>query len=152
MRLWLAAAGKAKSGPERDLFELYAKRLSPSLTLREIEESRPLPPPARKAAEAKLLLAALPDRAHVVALDERGQTVSSMAFAKKVEHWRDGGVADLAFVIGGADGLDDQVRSRAQWMMSLGVMTWPHMVVRALLAEQLWRAQSILAGHPYHRE
>jgi len=152
MRLWLAAVGRAKPGPETELFRAYAGRLLPALQLREVEEKRPLPPPERKAREAELLLAALPAGATLVVLDERGQAMPSRAFAERLGRWRDDGVADLAFVVGGADGHGDAVRGKAGLLLSLGPMTWPHMLVRVLLAEQLWRAQSILAGHPYHRD
>ncbi len=152
MRLWLAAVGRARPGPETELFRTYAGRLNPALQLREVEEKRPLPPPERKAREGDLLLAALPSGATLVVLDERGRTMGSRAFAERLGQWRDGGVGDLAFLIGGADGHGDAVRRRAGLLLSLGAMTWPHMLVRTLVAEQLWRAQAILAGHPYHRD
>jgi 23S rRNA (pseudouridine1915-N3)-methyltransferase len=151
MRLWLAAVGRAKPGPELDLFQQYARRLTPPLTLREVEEKRPLPIPDRKAREAELLLAAIPAGAVVVALDERGKSPGSEAFAERLGRWRDDSVGDVAFLIGGADGHGDAVRSRADLLLSFGAMTWPHMLVRAMVAEQLWRAQAILSGHPYHR-
>jgi 23S rRNA (pseudouridine1915-N3)-methyltransferase len=151
MRLWLAAVGRAKPGPELELFQQYARRLTPPLTLREVEEKRPLPVPERKSREAELLLAAIPAGAVVVALDERGKSPGSEAFAQTLGRWRDDGVADVAFLIGGADGHGDAVRARADMLLSFGAMTWPHMLVRAMVAEQLWRAQAILSGHPYHR-
>jgi 23S rRNA (pseudouridine1915-N3)-methyltransferase len=151
VRLWLAAVGRAKPGPELDLFQQYARRLTPPLTLREVEEKRPLPVAERKAREAELLLGAIPASALVVALDERGKSPGSEAFAAQLGRWRDDGVGDVAFLIGGADGHGDAVRSRATLLLSFGAMTWPHMLVRAMAAEQLWRAQAILAGHPYHR-
>jgi 23S rRNA (pseudouridine1915-N3)-methyltransferase len=151
MRLWLAAVGRAKPGPEQDLFRAYAARLNPPLQLREVEEKRPLPVPERKAREAELLLAAIPPGALVVALDERGRALPSVAFAEQLGRWRDQGTGDVALLIGGADGHGEAVRSRAALVLALGPMTWPHMLVRALVAEQLWRAQAILAGHPYHR-
>jgi 23S rRNA (pseudouridine1915-N3)-methyltransferase len=151
MRIWLAAIGRAKAGPEQDLFTQYARRLTPPLTLKEAEEKRPLPVPERMAREAELLLAAIPQGAVVVALDERGKSMGSQDFARKMGQWRDQGVGDLAFLIGGADGHHQSVRDRADLLLSLGAMTWPHMLVRAMLAEQLWRAQAILSGHPYHR-
>lgn len=151
MRLWLAAVGRVKPGPELDLFNQYSKRLSAPITVREVEEKRPLPTPERMAREADLLLAALPPQAVVVALDERGKTMGSVDFATRLGRWRDDGIADLAFVIGGADGHGQAVRDRAAMLLSFGAMTWPHMLVRAMVAEQLWRAQAILAGHPYHR-
>ncbi|MEJ2120290.1 MAG: 23S rRNA (pseudouridine(1915)-N(3))-methyltransferase RlmH [Alphaproteobacteria bacterium] len=151
MRIVIAAVGKFRREPERELFETFVKRISWPITLKEVEERSPLPAPQRKEREAAKLLAALPEGATVIALDERGKTLSSADFAKRMGRWRDDGVGDLAFVIGGADGLDTSVLDRAQLTLSLGPMTWPHMMVRALLAEQLYRAQSILAGHPYHR-
>ncbi len=118
--------------------------------LREVEDKRG--PTGRVAREADLLLSALPKGATVVALDERGKALSSVELAHRLARWRDEGAGDIAFAIGGADGLDDAVRARADLVLSLGAMTWPHLMVRAMLAEQLYRAQQILAGHPYHRE
>jgi len=152
MRCHLIAVGRSKAGPERQILELYAKRLSPSLTLLEVEEKRPLPEAQLKEREAELLLAALPKGALLVLLDEHGKTLSSQGFAEKLGHWRDHGVADLAFAIGGAAGHGSAARARADFTLSLGPMTWPHMLVRGMLAEQLYRGFSILAGHPYHRE
>lgn len=151
MRLWLAAVGRVKPGPELDLFNQYCKRLTAPITVREVEEKRPLPVPERMAREADLLLAALPPQALVVALDERGKAMGSVDFATRLGRWRDDGIADLAFVIGGADGHGQAVRDRAALLLSFGAMTWPHMLVRAMVAEQVWRAQAILSGHPYHR-
>jgi 23S rRNA (pseudouridine1915-N3)-methyltransferase len=151
MRIWLAAVGRAKPGPELDLFTQYARRLTPPLTLKEVEEKRPLPVLERKAREAELLLSAVPHGATIVALDERGKIMGSEPFAERMGRWRDDGVGDVAFLIGGADGHGDAVRARADLLLGLGAMTWPHMLVRAMIAEQLWRAQAILSGHPYHR-
>lgn len=152
MRTHLIAVGRMKAGPERTLLDHYAARLSPALDVREVEEKRALPPAKLKTREAELLLAAVPSGALVVAMDERGKTLSSPAFAKKMGAWRDDGVRDVAFIIGGADGLDASVRQAATLVLSLGEMTWPHMLVRGLLAEQIYRANAILSGHPYHRE
>lgn len=151
MRLYLAAVGRLKSGPHQALAQHYAERLTSPLTIREVEEKRPLPPGELKAREGALLLAAVPARATLVALDERGKQFASEAFAHRLAAWRDGGVADLAFLIGGAEGLADEVRQKAELVLSLGAMTWPHLLVRGMLLEQLYRAQQILAGHPYHR-
>ena len=155
MRITVAAVGRARSGPERALFDLYAGRLSApslaSLALKEVEARRPLPPDRLKQREAELLLAAVPETARLVALDAGGRTLTSEAFAERLRALREDGVQDLAFVIGGAEGLAAEILRRADWTLSLGPMTWPHLLVRALLAEQLYRAQSILAGHPYHR-
>ena len=151
MRLHIVAVGKLKAGPHAALARHYAERLAWPLALREVEEKRPLPPAEIKEREGALLLAAVPAGAVLVALDERGKTLSSAAFAQKLAQWRDGGTSDLAFLIGGADGLAEAVRQKAQLVLSLGAMTWPHLLVRGMLLEQLYRAQQILAGHPYHR-
>ena len=151
MRLVIATAGRWKKGPERDLFEHFAKRITYPLELREIEEKKKLKPAALKAREAELLLAQVSAGAVIVALHEGGKTLSSAAFAAKLGIWRDQ-ARDVAFLIGGADGLDDAVIKRADWVMGLGTMTWPHLLVRGMLTEQIYRAQCILAGHPYHRE
>lgn len=151
MRLWLAAVGRCKAGPHRDLYEDYAGRIAWPLTLREVEARKRVEGDELKRLEADLLMEAIPPGATLVALDERGRTLSSEDFAAKMGGWRDGGTADLAFVIGGADGLADGIRKRAALVLAFGPMTWPHMLVRGMLAEQIYRAQQILAGHPYHR-
>ncbi len=151
MRIQVIAVGRARRGAARDLYEDYAGRLAWKISLREVEEKRKLAADALKASEGALLLGAVPKGAVVVALDAGGQALSSGALAKRLEGWRDNGAADLAFLIGGADGLGGGVLERADFRLSLGPMTWPHMLVRAMLAEQLYRAQSILSGHPYHR-
>jgi len=152
MRITLLAVGRMKAGAAQDLYELYAARLRWPLTVKEVEERRSLPPEALKQQEGALLLAALPRGARVVALDEGGKEMSSRDFAGLLGRWQDEGVGETAFVIGGADGLSAEVRQAADVILSLGRMTWPHMLVRGLLAEQLFRAESILAGHPYHRD
>ena len=121
------------------------------LKLVEVEEKKRLPPAELKEAEGRLLLAAVPARAAVWALDGRGKTLGSEALAEALGKRQDAGEADLALLIGGADGLADAVLQKAQLRLSLGAMTWPHMLVRGMLTEQLYRAQQILAGHPYHR-
>ena len=151
LRVQLIAVGRARSGPERDLFEHYIARLSWPTGLKEVEVRGNLPATRLKAREGELLLAAIPTAAKVVALDERGSELSSEEFAENLGVWRDEGVKDVAFVIGGADGLDETVRARADLLLAFGRVTWPHLLVRGLLAEQLYRAQQILAGHPYHR-
>ncbi|HJT07916.1 MAG TPA: 23S rRNA (pseudouridine(1915)-N(3))-methyltransferase RlmH [Stellaceae bacterium] len=151
MRLHIVAVGKLKAGPHAALARHYAERLAWPLAVREVEEKRPLPAAELKEREGALLLAAAPAGAVLIALDEHGRSLTSPAFAQKLAQWRDGGITDLAFVIGGADGLADQVRQKARLVLSLGAMTWPHLLVRGMLLEQLYRAQQILAGHPYHR-
>lgn len=121
------------------------------MTLREQDLRSPVAPAKLSAAEAALLARPLPDGATLVALAEKGSVLDSRAFAARIGRWEDDGVSDLAFVIGGADGLDRELLGRARLVLSLGAMTWPHLLARALLAEQLYRAQQILNGHPYHR-
>ncbi len=151
MRITLAAIGKAKPGAARDLYDHYAGRLRSHLTLKEVEERRALKAQALKEQEGKLLLAAVPRGARIIALDEGGKDLSSRDFAALLGRWRDEGIQETAFLIGGADGLSQAARQAADVTLCLGRLTWPHMLVRGLLAEQLFRAESILAGHPYHR-
>jgi 23S rRNA (pseudouridine1915-N3)-methyltransferase len=154
VRILLLAVGKAKAGPARALFEDYANRLRPPLELIEVEERRPRAAAEMKRREAELLRAALakrPGKPLVVALDERGRSLDTAAFAQQLGRWRDSGVAELAFLIGGADGLDPDLVRTSELQLALGPMTWPHLLVRGLIAEQLYRAQQIMAGHPYHR-
>lgn len=145
----LLAIGKAKQGPEQELFLRYAKRLRPSLELIELAEARGSSAEIKRR-EAQALLAALPANAFLVALDEGGVCPGSLEFAALLEDWL-GRSRPLCFVIGGAEGLDLALIQRADRTLSLGKPTWPHMLVRVLLAEQLYRARSIAAGHPYHR-
>ena len=151
MRLTLAAVGRWKRGPLPELFDDYRKRLSWPLTLKEVGARKPLDGAQLIAHEADLLQAALPEQATLVALDAGGRALSSEAFADTLGAWEDDGVAEVAFLIGGSDGLDQSLRQRADLALSLGPMTWPHMLVRVLLAEQLYRAQAIRQGHPYHK-
>jgi 23S rRNA (pseudouridine1915-N3)-methyltransferase len=150
VKLTIAAIGRAGRGPERDLYEHYAARIRWPLTLRELEEKKKLPAAALMVREADLLLGAAPKGAVLVALDRCGKVVDSEAFAKSVQRWRDN-AADVAFLIGGADGHGAALLKKADFTLSFGAMTWPHLLARALLAEQLYRAQQMLAGHPYHR-
>ena len=141
-----------RRGPVHDLQALYAGRLAPPPVIMELEEKRPLPPEQLKAREAELIVDAVPAGAILVALDAGGSAWSSREFADRLAAWRDGGVQNLAFAIGGADGLARTVIARADTVLSLGGMTWPHLLARCMLLEQLYRAQTILTGHPYHRE
>ncbi len=131
---------------------LYAGRLAPPVTIIELEEKRPLPPAALKLREAELILAARPAGARLVALDQKGVACTSRDFADRLLSWRDGGAAAIAFAIGGAEGLGEAVIEQADAVISLGPMTWPHLFARSMLLEQLYRAQQIHAGHPYHRD
>ncbi len=151
MKLTITAIGRASRGPERDLYEHYAGRIRWPLTLRELEEKKKLPAAQLMVREGELLLAAAPQGAVLVALDRRGKVVDSEAFARRLEGWRDGGTADVAFLVGGADGHAESLLKRADLSLSFGAMTWPHLLARAMLAEQIYRAQQLLVGHPYHR-
>jgi 23S rRNA (pseudouridine1915-N3)-methyltransferase len=158
VRLTIAAIGRTKAGPERELAGRYLDRaakaggrLGLSFQLREIPESRASRPADRKREEAEALLAAVPSGAVAVALDEHGDTLGSEAFAKRIGRWRDDGTADVALFIGGADGLDGELLAKARLVLAFGAMTWPHQLVRTMIAEQLYRAVTILSGHPYHR-
>lgn len=149
MRLLVVAVGRARAGPELALWTEFSERLTTEIRLVEVASKRA--GPGLRDREAELLLKSVPDGAALVALDERGKSLTSEAFAKTLASWRDEGTPSVAFVIGGADGLADSVRKRARLLISLGAMTWPHLLVRGLLAEQLYRAERIWAGHPYHR-
>lgn len=151
MKLTIACIGRAGRGPERDLYDHYASRIRWPLVLRELEEKKKLPPAELIEREGELLLAAVPDRAVLVALDRRGKPLDSAGFAGRLGRWRDDSVADVAFLIGGADGHTGALLERAALALSFGAMTWPHLLARAMLAEQIYRAQQLLAGHPYHR-
>lgn len=149
MRITVIAVGRARKGPEQQLFDDYVGRLPWQVELREVEDrggggGRPL-------REGERLLKILPANATLIALDAGGRMLSSEEFARQLAAWRDDGVRDLAFAIGGADGLDKAVLARADMIVSFGAMIWPHLLARAMLAEQLYRANSILTGHPYHR-
>ncbi len=150
MRITVCAVGRLKSGPERDLLDKFARRIAWPFDIREVEERRKLPDAERRMREGELLAGACPAGAVRVALDERGKSLTSAELAVKIGEWRDSG-RDIAFLIGGADGLTPEVRDSADTVLSFGAQTWPHMLARALLAEQIYRAQEILAGHPYHR-
>lgn len=151
MRVTICAVGRLKAGAERDLIDKYAKRIQWPFEIVEIEERRKLSPAELKRREQELMGAAIPGGAIRVALDERGKTMASSAFSEKLGQWRDDG-RDVAFLIGGAGGLAPELRERADFVLSFGKATWPHMLARAMLVEQIYRAQEILAGHPYHRE
>jgi 23S rRNA (pseudouridine1915-N3)-methyltransferase len=159
MRVMLAAVGKLKDGGERDLCERYIKRFDQSgralalgpLTVVELPESRLGDAPLRKADESMRLLKATGACDVLIALDEYGSHDTSLTFADRLARWRDDGAVRVGFLIGGADGHGETVKSSAHAMLSLGRMTLPHGLVRVILAEQLYRATTILAGHPYHR-
>jgi 23S rRNA (pseudouridine1915-N3)-methyltransferase len=147
----IACIGRAGRGPERDLYDHYANRIRWPLALRALKEKKKLPTAQLMAREGELLLAAAPAGATLVALDRRGKVLDSQAFADRLARWRDNSVSDLAFLIGGAEGHAEPLLKKADLVVSFGAMTWPHLLVRAMLAEQIYRAQQLLAGHPYHR-
>ena len=155
MRMVVAAVGRLRQGPEAQLIADYLDRFAktgrplglPAVTLTEVEDKRG----GGMAAEAPLLARAIPDGAAVVVLDERGQMLTSPDLASRIASWRDQ-ARDIAFVIGGADGIAPELRDRADLAISFGRMVWPHMLARVMLSEQLYRAATILSGSPYHRE
>lgn len=151
MEIIVAAVGRAKSGPEREICDEYARRLAMPVKLKEVEERRRLPADERTASEGKKLLDALPAKGFVVVLDRAGRVLSSDDLARKIGQWMDAGHSSLAFVVGGADGLDGAVLDRADFKLSLGALTLPHLLARAVLMEQLYRAQCIRTDHPYHK-
>jgi len=151
MRLVVIAVGRARRAPAQAVFDQYRERSRWPMTLTEVALKGAVTETDAPAQEAALLLAALPaDTGAVVALDGAGQALSSPQLAARLGQWRDGGARAAAFLIGGAYGHGRAVLDRADLCLSLGAMTWPHLLVRAMLAEQLYRAQHILAGHPYH--
>lgn len=159
MEMTIAAIGRMKAGPERELAGRYVdrvnktgRRLGLSLAVREFPESRAASAATRKDQEAAVLLAALPPGAVLVALDETGRNLDSRTFAGQLARWRDDGIHELVFAIGGADGLAPALLATATLRLALGTMTWPHQMIRLMLAEQAYRAVTILSGHPYHRD
>ena len=140
MQLHIIARGKIGKSPEAELVARYEKRITWPFTITELPESGGKDPPPPPANSRRVLL------------DEKGKDLSSSAFADVLGRWRDDGVREARFYIGGADGFDDADRAEADLLISFGRLTWPHMLARAMLSEQLYRATTILAGHPYHRE
>ena len=146
MKIYILAIGKCKKGsPEDMLIKEYQKRLNWELIIKEKYNDE-------RQKEAKFLLENIPSGAKVVVLDERGENMKSLEFAKRIGDWQIEGCSDICFLIGGADGHTDEVRKRADMLLSFGKLTMPHMLIRAVLTEQIYRAQTILNGHPYHRE
>lgn len=153
MHISIIAVGRMQRGPEHTLVTGYLKRLPWKHTLTEIEIKKQSPNASeRKTREAAKLLAAIPPGAAIVALDEGGKALTSRALAQKVDEWQSTGFSQLAFIIGGADGLDQTVLNKAHLKLAFGSLTWPHLMVRAMLSEQIYRIWSINAGHPYHRD
>lgn len=148
MHLTLICVGKLKAGPQKELAEMYLKRLHSGVRIVEIDEKRASSP----ARATSVILEAVPQGAHLILLDERGMNLSSRAFAEMLEGFQNNAVRDVAFVIGGADGHTQELRDRAARLISFGAATWPHQLVRVMVLEQLYRAQQIQSGHPYHRD
>jgi 23S rRNA (pseudouridine1915-N3)-methyltransferase len=138
LKLHILAYGKAGRGPEAELTSRYLKRIAWGATLVELADHAPLPPP--------------PPGSRTVVLDERGEALSSAALAARLGAWRDQGIREVRFLLGPADGHGAETRAGADLLLAFGPATWPHLLARAMLAEQLYRATSILAGHPYHRD
>jgi 23S rRNA (pseudouridine1915-N3)-methyltransferase len=159
MRIVVAAVGRMKRGPERDLGERYRERAAKSgrgigirsIDVIEIAESRARDAQRRMLEESIALANIVPDGAAVVLLDPHGENLDSPRFAARVRGWNDGG-RDVAFLIGGPDGLAPSLAEKAALRLAFGPATWPHQLVRVMLLEQLYRAVTILSGHPYHRE
>jgi 23S rRNA (pseudouridine1915-N3)-methyltransferase len=159
MRVVVIAIGRLKQGPERELAERYRERFDDmgrklgfrGLEIHEIPESRARDAATRIAEEATAISALIPEKSVMVALDERGQSIDSTVFARHLGRWRDESVANTFFLIGGADGLSPDLRRKAKLSVAFGAATWPHQMVRVMLLEQIYRAATILAGHPYHR-
>jgi 23S rRNA (pseudouridine1915-N3)-methyltransferase len=159
MLITIAAIGRLKAGEERVLFDRFFERagtagrkLGLTFTVREFPESRASSAETRKTEEATTVIAALGQRGTFVTLDEQGKDLTSPAFANRIARWRDGGSSDVVFAIGGADGHGAPLLEKAELRLAFGEMTWPHQLVRVMLAEQLYRAVTILSGHPYHRD
>lgn len=147
----IVAVGRLKTGPLKDLCDEFRRRIPLPLDIREVEERRPVSGNERKAREGALILNELPKAALAVALDERGKVYDSAGFAKQLAAWRERSGDHLCFIVGGADGLAPAVLAKAAARLAFGTMTWPHMLARAMLLEQVYRAHTILTGHPYHR-
>ena len=159
MRIVVISIGRLKQGPERELTERCRTRFEDigrklgfrGLEIHEIPESRARDAATRIAEESAAISEVIPAKSMLVALDERGDNVDSAAFARHLGRWRDESVANTIFVIGGADGLSPDLRRKAKLSIAFGSATWPHQMVRVMLLEQVYRAATILAGHPYHR-
>lgn len=159
MRLTVIAIGRLKQGPERELAERYRGRFDDigrklgfrGLDVHDIPESRSRDAATRMAEEAVSITALIPEKSILVTLDERGDNIDSAAFARHLGRWRDESVPGTVFVIGGADGLSPDLQRRAKLRIAFGKATWPHQMVRFMLLEQIYRAATILSGHPYHR-
>lgn len=152
MKISVVAVGTLKSGPELDLIKNYQKQLSWPLHLVEVSSNRSLSGEALKAFESEKLIAKIPKNSYVIAMDERGKSITSQGFAKLLSEQQINGTSSICFIIGGADGLSNDILKQCNFKLALGSMTWPHKLARAMLVEQIYRAEKILQGHPYHRD
>lgn len=151
MKVRILVVGHLKTGPELTLIKDYLKRFHWRVEVTELSAKKGLSGSALKEAEGELILGQIPSGGFLIALDERGESPSSVDFSHLIADCQNQGISQIFFCIGGADGLSERVKKRASRMISFGKMTWPHMLVRVMLVEQLYRAQQILSGHPYHR-
>ncbi len=151
MDIIIACIGHMKPSPELDLLSKYIKQTRWNVVVREFEDKKPGSVEERKKREGALLLSAVPAAAKIVVMDERGKLLSSEKFSKRLGDWQDESVPAVVFLIGGADGHSEEIRKKANLVLAFGEMTWPHMLARVMLAEQIYRAKTILDGHPYHR-
>lgn len=151
MKVSIIAIGRKKKDPTTEIFNDYKKRLPWDITLKEIEEKKNLPDDIKKDKEAGLLLSAVDKNSVIISLDGTGKQFSSEEFAAKISDFQNDGYSNISFLIGGASGHGKEVNKRAKLVMSLGKMTWPHAMVRAMLMEQIYRAHTIIQRHPYHK-
>ncbi len=152
MRVDILAIGKLSKSPFQDLIDTYLKRMKWTVEVTEIPTHAATTNEQENTAILTVLDKKATPQSRIVALDERGKNLSSMDLSRNIEKWMNGGCSHILFIIGGADGLNDAVRSKASLLLSFGKLTWPHKMVRAMLCEQIYRSQQIIAGHPYHRE
>ncbi len=153
MQITISAIGKLKKNtPEDILIQDYLKKTKWPVVIKEFEEKKTLTVDQLKEAESNLLLSSVPQGGKIIALDERGKTPSSREFAELIGKWMDEGVQSISFLIGGANGHSEKLREQSDYKLSFGRMTLPHMLARVVLAEQIYRAKTILDGHPYHKD
>ena len=151
MNIAIVAVGRMRAGPEKQLFDSYISKTPWTVTTHEIEARGKGDAVAQAKQEADGILSVLPQSAKVICFDSRGKTLTSEGLAQQLRQWRDDGEREIALVIGGADGLEGRVTQKADLILSFGAVTWPHMLMRVLVSEQIFRAHCILTGHPYHR-
>ena len=151
MRITICAIGRMRGHPASKICQTYLKRLPWDVTILELEVKKNLKGEKRQWAEAKLLQKSVPNRATVIALDAGGKKFTSNEFARRIRVYREEGIVDIAFLIGGAEGLHQEILKTPGLVLSLGAMTWPHLMARVMLIEQLYRTYAIITGHPYHR-